>query len=215
MNLSDPTGLDPSLLDNPGGMDWSWVRDYINAHGLGQCRAAWDHAKGWLLGLPDAAHPALDYGGVFDPTPTCDLVNAGIYTWQGQFGDAGISVLGLVPLVGDTAKVGRCAAKEGVPAALKAARGGVYGLFDRKTGEIVRTGQTCDLARRRGEHALDPILGQYEFTPFWRTDDYAARRGLEQYAHDLHKPALNKIRPISPRNPYLPVYTDAASRYLP
>jgi len=77
--------------------------------------------------------------------------------------------------------------------------GGVYSLRD-EAGSVVRTGRTKELARRRGEHARDPELGQYRFRSEYRTDDYTTQRGLEQLLHDEWMPPLNGIRPISPRN---------------
>ena len=43
---------------------------------------------------------------------------------------------------------------------------------------------------------------------------YEEQRGLEQMVHDEYKPALNKIRPISPTNKRLDEYMDAARDYL-
>jgi hypothetical protein len=56
--------------------------------------------------------------------------------------------------------------------------GGVYSLRN-EAGDVVRTGRTNNLARRAGEHARDPELGQYRFQAEYRTDDYATQRGLE------------------------------------
>ena len=50
--------------------------------------------------------------------------------------------------------------------------------------------------------------------PFRETDVYEEQRGLEQMVHDEYKPALNKIRPISPTNKRLDEYMDAARDYL-
>ena len=91
--------------------------------------------------------------------------------------------------------------------------GGVYALRDPNTGEIVRTGRTNDFPRRKAEHALDPNLGQYEFETLNPTNIYAEQRGLEQIAHELYNPRLNKINPISPSNPNKPTYIKAANGY--
>jgi hypothetical protein len=93
------------------------------------------------------------------------------------------------------------------------ARGGTYRLIDPTTGEVQYVGRTNNLARRRAEHALDPIKGQLRFQVDWMTDDYVVRRGREQMLYDLYRPPLNRIRPISPRNPYLQEYLDAARRF--
>ena len=76
--------------------------------------------------------------------------------------------------------------------------GGVYGLRDPNTGEIVR--------RSLG-------LAQYGFEELYPTDIYAEQRGMEQFAHELYNPRLNKINPISPTNPNKPAYTKAADTH--
>ena len=54
----------------------------------------------------------------------------------------------------------------------------------------------------------------------FRTDDLATQRGLEQILYNRNPSAqlanggLNRIRPISVRNPRTLVYEDAAVRYL-
>jgi len=90
---------------------------------------------------------------------------------------------------------------------------GVYALKDRHTGDIVRTGRTNNFLRREAEHLRDPNLKKYEFAPLYHTDVYAEQRGLEQLAHELYKPPLNKINPISPTNPNRPAYIKAAQNY--
>jgi hypothetical protein len=93
------------------------------------------------------------------------------------------------------------------------ARGGTYLLRDAETGQVMRTGRTSDLARRAAEHGLDPLLRDFEFEPVHRTDVYNEQRGLEQLLHDMYQPPLNKIRPISPANPNLLIYQDAANGF--
>jgi hypothetical protein len=61
----------------------------------------------------DRFQAVLDVLGVVDPTPISDGLNALIYASRGQWGNAGVSVLGIVPYVGDAAKT----AKYGVRAA--------------------------------------------------------------------------------------------------
>jgi len=93
------------------------------------------------------------------------------------------------------------------------ARGGTYTLIDPTTGEVQYVGRTNSLARRRAEHALDPIKGQLQFQIDWITDDYKVQRGREQILYDLYRPPLNRIRPISPRNSNLQRYLEAARRF--
>lgn len=92
--------------------------------------------------------------------------------------------------------------------------GGVYALRDPETGQVQRTGRSNDLERRRAEHARDPKTEDLVFDPLYRTDDYAEQRGLEDLAHFLHNPPMNRIRPISPRNRNLQTYRDAAQGYI-
>ncbi|MCY2924251.1 MAG: hypothetical protein NT031_02235 [Planctomycetota bacterium] len=94
------------------------------------------------------------------------------------------------------------------------ARGGVYVLRDAETGQVMRTGRTCDLVRREAEHARDPLLRNYDFEAVYPTDVYTEQRGLEQILHDTYNAPLDRIRAISLRNPNLENYLEAARRYL-
>jgi len=78
----------------------------------------------------------------------------------------------------------------------------------------MRTKRSNDLARRELDHARDPNLKDLSFEVQHRTDVRAEQRGLEQMLHDQYDPPLNKINPISPRNPRLNEYMDAARRFL-
>jgi hypothetical protein len=91
-------------------------------------------------------------------------------------------------------------------------KGGVYVLKD--GDDVVRSGRSKDLARRKQEHKLDPELRDYEFNPVHHTDDYATLRGLEQKVHDEFLPPLDKINPINPQNPNLQKYKKAAEYFL-
>ena len=70
------------------------------------------------------------------------------------------------------------------------------------------------LIRRSGEHLRDPALADFEFEIIARTDIYAQQRGLEQLIHEAYSPSLNLIQPISPTNPNLTTYLDAADDFL-
>lgn len=59
----------------------------------------------------DGIHTVLDMIGVADPIGISDGINALIYLGQGDFKNAGISALGIVPYIGDTAKGARLGAK--------------------------------------------------------------------------------------------------------
>ena len=93
-------------------------------------------------------------------------------------------------------------------------QGGTYVLRDLETGEVVRSGRTGDLTRRRAEHARDEILSNYQFEITALTNVKAEQRGLEQLLHEQCNPVLNKINAVSPTNPNLHTYLDAANNFL-
>lgn len=127
---------------------------------------------------------AVDGIGVVDPTGIFDGVNAIIYLARGQWGNAGISALGLFPYIGDLGKGGKYGAKalkysDEVVDSAKAV-GGVY-EFTAKSGETY-VGQTNKFTRRVGQHLgtkLDPgDLKTLKVTPV--SGDRLARRIAEQ-----------------------------------
>jgi hypothetical protein len=95
----------------------------------------------------------------------------------------------------------------------------VYTLRD-DAGNVVRTGRSSDLAVRRLQLANDPTLGQFRFQVEYGTDVYAEQRGLEQMLYDQYPEAqaanggYNVIRAVSPLNPNMPAYMQAAYDYL-
>ena len=93
-------------------------------------------------------------------------------------------------------------------------KGGTYKLKHPGTGQTMRNGRTKDLHRRRLEHARDPDLKDYRFETTHRTDDYAVQRGLEKMQVDLDRGPLDKIQPLSPRNPNAASYEKAAEDFL-
>ncbi len=108
-------------------------------------------------------------------------------------------------------------ALKGARAALEAtelAKGGVYALRDSITGQIMRTGRSINLAAREYQHSIAAATKGLTFDILQRTDNYAEQRGLEHVAHEMYNPVMNLIRPISPSNPNLRTYLDAASSFL-
>lgn len=57
--------------------------------------------------IADVGQIALDIVGIVDPTGIADLSNAGISIVRGNFLDAAISAAGVVPILGDAAKLGK------------------------------------------------------------------------------------------------------------
>lgn len=54
----------------------------------------------------------LDIVGVFDPTGIADGLNAGLQAKDGDWFGTGISAIGIVPYIGDFAKVGKIIKKD-------------------------------------------------------------------------------------------------------
>ena len=97
----------------------------------------------------------------------------------------------------------------------KVTKGGTYKLVDPRTGKVMRTGRTCDLARRQAEHARHADTKHLRFEVDMYTDNHAAQRGREQIIHDLYDPPMNKIRPIRRNHPNMREYLDAARKLEP
>jgi RHS repeat-associated protein len=102
--------------------------------------AAGKGGSGWL----DNLQTGLDVAGIADPTGLVDLGNALIYAGRGQWGNAGISALAIIPYIGDLGKAGRLGAKatglsyELIHRAAKGADGGLSRhVIERLDGEII------------------------------------------------------------------------------
>ena len=65
----------------------------------------------WLGGYLDLVQGSLDAGGTVEPTPFCDIANAGICVARGQWVDAGLTILGVIPYFGDAGKAVKHARK--------------------------------------------------------------------------------------------------------
>lgn len=125
--------------------------------------------------------------------------------------NAALSTAGVVSVIPGTGRMLKAADR--LANVAEDVKGGTYVLKNAE-GVVMRTGRTNNLARRELEHARDPKLKDFTFAVVHRTDSYAEQRGLEQMLHDQYKPALNKIRPISPNNPRRGEYLDAAQKHL-
>ena len=55
----------------------------------------------------DLTQMALDIVGIFEPTPFADGSNTIISIFRGEWGQAGLSALGIIPYLGDAAKLGK------------------------------------------------------------------------------------------------------------
>jgi hypothetical protein len=72
----------------------------------------------------DKIHLTLDVAGIFDPTPWSDLTNAGLYVSEGNYLAAGISIVGVLPWIGDIFKSTRITAAMARLAERGAVKGG-------------------------------------------------------------------------------------------
>lgn len=70
--------------------------------GVNDYSAGTDPVDSWIDPLQDL----LSLVGIFDPSGLVDLVNAGVYALRGRWAEAGLSMVAIVPVVGDVAKVG-------------------------------------------------------------------------------------------------------------
>jgi hypothetical protein len=57
--------------------------------------------------ITDVAQIALDLAGIVDPTPTADVTNAVISATRSDWSGAGLSLIGVIPYLGDLAKAGK------------------------------------------------------------------------------------------------------------
>ena len=86
-------------------------------------------------------------------------------------------------------------------------KSGVYALVDPNSRIVMRTGRTGNLEARGPQLRQNPDLKGFEYTPVYRTDNYAEQRGLEQILNNRataaqgFPPPFNYIQPISPGNP--------------
>lgn len=94
------------------------------------------------------------------------------------------------------------------------AKGGVYRLKDPVTGEVMRTGRSNNLARRAAQHARDPNLKKYKFDIVFKSDVKAEQRGLEQVAHQVYSPPLDRINAVAANNRNIDAYVVAAQDFL-
>lgn len=101
----------------------------------------------------DLTQMGLDVVGIFEPTPFADLTNTGISAVRGNWGDAALSVIGVIPYVGDLAKLGK------IPKWLKAIDK-ISNAVD-KFGDIVRAGgkgkEAVEAFMKKAKDLLDKI----------------------------------------------------------
>jgi len=108
MRYTDPDGNAPTdiIIKGKGNSSVTIKTELIdievNASSLGV-----NFGGNYTLQGDDILQASLDIVGVFDPTGIADGVNAGISAKKGDWLNAGISALGVIPLAGDLAKAGK------------------------------------------------------------------------------------------------------------
>ena len=148
-------GSDPTVVTNSSAPNAVAARQGVDSAAQRQA----DLQKRELM--LDLGQMVLDIIGIVDPTPISDGANGITSLFRGDFLGAGISALGMLPYVGDLAKVG-------------------------KLGKYVRTmGRIVDIARTdaRFAEAVRPMLtrlrGALDRVPFDSLPE-AARRPLQE-----------------------------------
>ena len=109
-----------------------------------------DLGGNYSFGGEDILVAGLDIVGIIDPTPISDGLAASLEAKNGNYGSAILSGLGVIPYIGDVAKVGKIPkhiktinkaidAVHGNSKLSKKAQHG-YEIFNKKTGEILEYG---------------------------------------------------------------------------
>jgi len=107
VNLYGYVGNNPVNLIDPLGL---WGIQFGNFNiGFGNPSYVFD-SEVWDQ-TSDSVHTGLDAIGAFEPTPFADGLNGILYGLEGDWGNSGISAAGIVPYLGDTAKLGRQGAR--------------------------------------------------------------------------------------------------------
>ena len=107
VNLYDYVGNKPVNRTDPLGL-WGIQFGDFNI-GYGDPSYVFDREV-WG-GIKDSWHAGLDAIGTIEPTPFADSLNGMLYGLEGDWGNAGISAAGMVPYLGDSAKLGKYGAK--------------------------------------------------------------------------------------------------------
>ena len=108
LRFTDPTGMAPEdiIIRGKNNSSVTLKTDLIdisvNASSLGV-----DFGGNYTLQGEDVLSAGLDIVGILDPTGIADGLNAGLQAKNGDWLGAGISALGVIPYVGDVAKVGK------------------------------------------------------------------------------------------------------------
>jgi hypothetical protein len=137
--MRDPFGLEPDGFKNQlTDLEWQCGGEQEEASPIKAASEYSERVKketirankiAWNLQMRDRAaadkiHLTLDVAGIFDPTPCSDLTNAGLYVSEGNYLAAGISIVGVLPWIGDIFKSTRITAAMARLAERGAVKGG-------------------------------------------------------------------------------------------
>tara|TARA_Y100000588_G_scaffold131606_1_gene144280 strand:- start:2120 stop:2566 length:447 start_codon:yes stop_codon:yes gene_type:complete len=133
-------------------------------------------------GLGDrATEMALDAAGTADPTGIVDIAHAAKLASQGRFTDAALTAVGVIPYIGDTAKLAKYAkyAKHAKTVRKVSNAPGLSGIKDSIDGRI---GQGIQNAQAKVESALPG--GATNALAMWRAQNSAKK----EVGHDSKTP---------------------------
>jgi RHS repeat-associated protein len=174
--MRDPFGLEPDGFKNQlTDLEWQCGGEQEEASPIKAASEYSERVKketirankiAWNLQMRDRAaadkiHLTLDVAGIFDPTPCSDLTNAGLYVSEGNYLAAGISIVGVLPWIGDIFKSTRITAAMARLAERGAVKGGTVLLKPLglgSTGRTVASNLTEQLAMK--EILSNPGMGR-------------------------------------------------------
>lgn len=143
----DPDGMAPSdvILRGANGSSITLETDLvdldINASSLGV-----DFGGNYSFQGEDILVAGLDIAGIFDPTGAADIAAASIEAKNGNYFSAALSGIGVIPLLGDTAKLGK------IPKHLKTINKAIDGIKAGRKG-VDKADDTVDVFRVYGGDA--------------------------------------------------------------
>lgn len=183
----------------------------VNASSLGV-----DFGGNYTLQGEDVLSAGLDIVGILDPTGVADGLNAGLQAKNGDWLGAGISALGVVPYLGDVAKVGKIGKDvkiiDKAIDAVKAVNGNskasekaqhVYEIVNKATNKVEKVGISGGKVSKAGDsyratsqvNKLNKAGGNYTSRI---VENIPAGKGARQKALEAEKAISKKNAPLNP-----------------